>query len=232
MAQSLHRWAWMARGSGLANTVTPAMATLFFQRVEREQAVLEEAKKLPVRCPQWYSEMMTVGLAESWDRAKMQALFDEAIGFEPGWLSYYRDYANYLLPKWLGEEGDAARFAKETADKAGGEMGDLVYYDVATVVIKRGNGGIPTNEMDWERIKRGAYALERMYGSTRGTTNELAFMAYKYQDFATAVPLFDSIGDRWLEQVWKTRTYYENARKWALRAQAAEKAVAAQPVAQ
>ena len=100
------------------------------------------------------------------------------------------------------------------------------------MAIERDNGRIPTNEMDWERIKRGAYALERMYGQTRETTNELAFMAYKYRDYAVAVPLFESIGERWLEQVWKPRTYYEKARKWALRAEAAEKAVASQPVTQ
>jgi hypothetical protein len=216
MAQSLHRWAWLARGTGYASTVTPTMAMLFHERIERGQKVLEDAKKLPTMCPQWYSEMMTVGLAQGWEHAKMQALFDEAMQFEPGYLYFYRDYANYLLPKWEGQHGDAEKFAQVTADKVGGEMGDLIYFEVAKVVIKRGNGGIPTGEMDWERIKRGGYAMDRLYGQSRGTTNQFALMAYEYKDAAAAAPLFNAIGDRWSPSVWKTLTYYQNARQWAL----------------
>jgi hypothetical protein len=216
MADGLHRWAWNARGGGVASTVTPAMAKLFFAREERAQKVLEDAKKLPTMCPQWYSEMMTVGLAQGWEHAKMQALFDEAMQFEPGYLYFYRDYANYLLPKWEGQDGDAEKFAQVTADKVGGEMGDLIYFEVAKVVIKRGNGGMPTGEMDWERIKRGGYALDRLYGQSRGTTNQFALMAYEYKDAAAAAPLFNAIGDRWSPSVWKTLTYYQNARQWAL----------------
>ena len=87
MAEALHRWAWLARGTGYASTVTPAMAKLFFARIERGQAVLEEAAKLGTMCPQWYSEMMTVGLAEGWEHEKMRrTCLDRATKFEPGYL--------------------------------------------------------------------------------------------------------------------------------------------------
>jgi hypothetical protein len=218
LAQSLIDWGWQARGNGMGNTVTPAMAKLFFARVEQAQKVLEEAKSLKTMCPQWYSEMLTVGLAEGWDKARMQALFDEGTAFEPGYLYLYREYANYLLPKWEGQPGDAAKFATAMADKLGGDDGDLIYFDVATVVIKRGNGGIPTQQMDWARIKRGALVLDKRYGQSRQTTNQLAFMAYKYQDAALAGQLFRSIGDRWAPAVWKEKANFERARNWAARA--------------
>jgi hypothetical protein len=227
LAQSLIAWGWQARGNGLADTVTPAMAKLFFARVEQAQQVLEDATKLKTMCPQWYSEMMTVGLAEGWDKERMQALFEQGMEFEPGYLYLYREYANYLLPKWEGQPGDAAKFATATADKVGGDDGDLIYFEVATVVIKRGNGGIPTKQMDWARIKRGALVLDNRYGHSRQTRNQLAFMAYKYQDAATAGPLFATIGERWAPAVWKEKANFEKARQWAVRASAgmgAEKA--------
>jgi hypothetical protein len=214
-AQSLHQWAWLARGSGLADTVTPEMAKLFFARIERDEEVLKAAEKMQPMCPQWYSEMMTVGLAEGWDRAKMQDMFDRATQFEPGYLSFYRDFANYLLPKWEGHPGDAAAFAKTAADRVGGDEGDLIYFEFATVVIKRGNGGIPTKQMDWERIKRGARVLGKDYGQSRTTVNQFAFMAWKYRDAAVAGPLFAEIGERWAPGVWKEKENYTLAREWA-----------------
>jgi hypothetical protein len=217
MAKSLNQWAWVARGSGVADTVTPAMAKLFFERIERSQRVLEDSEKLEPMFPEWYGEMMTVGLAQGWDRAKMQDLFDRATKFEPGYFQFYRAFANYLLPKWEGEPGDATSFAKAAADRVGGDDGDVIYFEFATIVIKRGNGGIPTTQMDWERIKRGAYALEKKYGQSRTTMNQFAFMAYKYRDAVVAGPLFAEIGDRWVPAVWKEKSNYDQARNWAAR---------------
>jgi hypothetical protein len=223
MAECLHRWAWLARGTGYAYTVTPAMAKLFFARIEREQAVLEEAAKLGTMCPQWYSEMMTVGLAERWDHEKMQNLFDRATEFEPGYLYFYREYANYLLPKWAGRPGDATTFAKAAADRVGGDEGDLIYFEVAKAVIRQDNPGITIAEMDWERIKRGAHVLDKMYGQSRTTMNEFAFMAYKYRDADVAAPLFAAIGERWATGVWTKRENYDHAREWAGHRDAASK---------
>jgi len=35
--------------------------------MQQSQSILESAEKLLKLCPQWYSEMMIVGLAQSWD---------------------------------------------------------------------------------------------------------------------------------------------------------------------
>jgi Domain of unknown function (DUF4034) len=215
-AETLHQWAWEARGSGVADTVTADGWKLYTARIEREEQVLQTAGKLAKMCPQWYSETMSVGLAAGWERARMQDVFDRGIQFEPGYFYLYRDYANYLLPKWEGHRGDTTAFAKAEADRAGGDEGDLIYFYIATVVIRRGNGGIPKGEMDWERIKRGEHVLERKYGVTRAITNELAFMAYTYRDATVAKSLFASIGDRWTVAVWKSHTNYDHARQWAM----------------
>jgi hypothetical protein len=216
-AETMHQWAWEARGNGVADTVTTEGWKLYEARIEREEQLLKTAGNLAKMCPQWYSEMMSVGLASGWSREQMQDVFDRGIKFEPGYFYLYRDYANYLLPKWEGRPGDATAFAKAQADRVGGDEGDLVYFYVATVVIKRGNGGIPKDEMDWERIKRGESVLEKKYGKTGATTNQLAFMAYTYRDAAVAGPLFASIGDRWMAGVWKDLASYDRARKWAMK---------------
>ena len=112
LATSLHRWAWEARGNGMANTVTAEGWRLFEERIQESLSVLKAAANLHEQCPQWYSEMMVVGLAESWDAAQMKEIFEAGIQYEPGYFRLYKQYANYLLPKWDGKPGDASAFAK------------------------------------------------------------------------------------------------------------------------
>jgi hypothetical protein len=142
-ATSLTRWAWVARGNGYAKTVTPEGWRLFDERIKKAQAVLEDSANMSVMCPQWFSEMMAAGLAESWDASRMKDIFDRGVQFEPGYFYLYRQYANYLLPKWDGHPGDAAAFAKSSADHLGGDSGDLLYFQIATILIKRGDGHFP-----------------------------------------------------------------------------------------
>ena len=81
LATSLHRWAWVARGSGTADTVTAEGWRLFGERIKESQTVLDSARDMKVMDPQWYSEEMTVGLAQGWDGRKMKDLFDRAVQF-------------------------------------------------------------------------------------------------------------------------------------------------------
>lgn len=215
LAGSLQTWAWMARGNGVADTVTPDGWKLFAERIERSQLVLERSEKLTPMCPQWYAEMLTVGLAQGWEQKQMKAMLDRGAAFAPEYFYLYKQYANYLLPKWEGKPGDSGAFAKAEADALGGDQGDFIYFEIATVVVKRGNGVIDAKEMDWPRIKRGAQVLETQYKTTKSTLNQYAFMAYQYRDLETAAPLFATIGDNWGTAVWKQKANYDRARRWA-----------------
>ncbi len=216
LATSLHRWAWVARGNGLANTVTPEGWRLFNERIQRSQTILEGATKLPPPlCPQWYAEMMTVGLAQGWDAGRLKDIFDRGTQAEPGYFYLYLQYANYLLPKWYGKDGDASSFAKTSADNIGGDAGDELYFQIATLIISRGNGNFPVQEMDWARIQHGYQALSTHYGATNRANNQVAFMAYKFRDANVARQQFEIIGDRWARGVWRDRQFFDRARDWA-----------------
>lgn len=215
LATSLRRWAWVARGHSYANKVTPEGWQLFNDRMKQSQNTLEAATGMGTMCPQWYSEMMAVGLAQSWDAARMKDLLDRGVQFEPGYYYLYLEYANYLLPKWDGHPGDAAAFAKSAADNVGGSAGDLLYFQVATNLIKHGDESFHVHEMDWDRIQRGYQSLLAQYGTSSRTTNQLAYMAYRFKDDTVARQQFDVIGDGWSHGVWLSRELFDRARDWA-----------------
>jgi hypothetical protein len=215
LATSLHRWAWVARGNGEVNTVTPEGWRLFNERIQESYSVLKAAANLHERCPGWYSERMIVGLAQGWDAIRMKETFEQAAQFEPSYFRFYKEYANYLLPKWEGKPGDASAFAKTAADNVGGEQGDQIYFHIATVLISRSNGNFPVKEMDWARIQRGYQSLTAQYGNTGGLKNRIAYMAWKFRDAAFARQQFEQIGDKWARNVWRDREHFDRARDWA-----------------
>jgi hypothetical protein len=215
LATALTRWAWVARGHGYANTVTPEGWRLFGERMNEALEVLQGSEKMSVMCPQWYSAMLAVGTAQGWNRDRMHNVLDDGISLEPGYYYLYRQYANYLLPKWHGRPGDASSFALASADAVGGDAGDILYFEIGTELIKRGNDEFPAHEMDWERLQRGYQALVSQSGRDGYRANQLAYMSWKFQDSTVARKQFELIGDAWNRIVWANRNYFDRARDWA-----------------
>jgi hypothetical protein len=72
--------------------------------------------------------MQAVARGHSSDIEKAHALLLTAIEFEPGYYYYHHSYAEFILPKWNGEEGDSEKFAQESADRVGGAEGDILIF--------------------------------------------------------------------------------------------------------
>ncbi|KAF0244270.1 MAG: hypothetical protein FD167_3659, partial [bacterium] len=108
------QYAWKARGTGYASEVSEENFRLFYERLEKGEIVLNEAKKLPVKCPIWYEMMLSVAHSTGWDKEHYNRLFEEAIKTEPYYSQFYRGKIVYLLPQWYGERGDLEKFAEQT----------------------------------------------------------------------------------------------------------------------
>jgi len=216
LAESLHRWAWVARGNGTADKVTADGWRLFDTRIKESQIVLEGSANLTHMCPQYYVEMLGVGLGQNWDEKRMMATFERGIQLEPEYHYLYKAMVNYLLPKWDGQPGDSAAFAKKSADNIGGDAGDMLYFQLAGVMVKRGNGSnFSLQGIDWQRIQRGYRVMTTQFGVSRKEQNELAFMAYKFKDVDVAKQQFAAIGDDWAQGVWKDKKFFDRIRDWS-----------------
>ena len=215
LATSLHRWAWVARGNGQAGTVTAQGWRMFNDRIAQSLSVLKAAANLHEQCPQWYSEMMIVGLAQDWTEPEMRQVFEQGIQFEPDYFILYKQFANYLLPKWDGKPGDAIAFAKTSADNLGGEAGDQIYFHIAAAIIGKNGSDFGVKEMDWPRIQRGYQSIAAQYGTTTWLKNKAAYFAWKFRDAAFARQQFEQIGNHWDREVWRDRDRFDRARDWA-----------------
>ena len=104
LADAYVNYGWFARGTGLANTVTPAQWQLFEQRAALARAVLKKASQLNEKCPYWYEAMQHVAQAQGWNKSEARDLMEQAVTFEPSYYHAYREYARYLDPRWYGSD--------------------------------------------------------------------------------------------------------------------------------
>ena len=217
LAESYASYAWDARGDGFANSVSESGWKLFGERMEKAKAILDKNSALAAKCPDWYIAMQKIAQGQSWELPQTTALFEQAAKFEPEYSYYYRIYASNLLPKWSGQDGDAARFAEGVANRVGGAAGDILYFQIAEV-IACGCQEPEFNHFSWPRIQRGFTALEKKYGVSMFLVNSFALMAVNSQDWVAADAAFKRIGDNWSEEKWTTEAWFKQNRDTATQA--------------
>lgn len=230
LAEAYVNYAWFARGTGYANEVASEQWKLFDERLNLARENLQQAWALKERCPHWFYVMQDVqfGLHEGDPRV----LLRRAMAFEPSYYYYYSREAHFLLPKWYGNEGDAARFAEVVADKIGGNEGDFVYFLVAARLnCNCQDDETELRKMSWPRIERGFSFMERAHGTNMHRLNQFARLATAFSDAPAAQPIFTRLGENWERDAWGTQKFFEDCKSWAKRttqfAQSISAAVAA-----
>jgi Domain of unknown function (DUF4034) len=216
LADAWTGYAWKARGTDYADTVTDENWRVFRTRIRHAEDALNEAKELTPKDPQWYCASIDLGRGQGWDRARVEALFRAAVALEPRYLHVYSAYARYVLPRWYGEQGDWERLADESATTLGGREGSVVYGHIAWQISKlyRGPKFYEQNRVSWDRIRQGFVDREALYGPSMRNLNGFSLLATSAGDKKTARELFDRIGDAWDPDTWKERRYFDEARRW------------------
>lgn len=211
LAESYISFAWDARGNGSSNTVSDSGWKLFAQRIAKAKTILDDASALASKCPDWYTGMQQVAQGQSWELPRAAHLFQQAVAFEPTYQYYYRSYAAYLLPKWSGEEGDAASFAEESANRISGEAGDALYFLIAEKIVCACEDA-EFAHFSWPRLQSGFAALEKKYGSSLISVNSFALMAANSRDWVAADSAFKRVGDNWDKEAWLTEAWFKQNR--------------------
>lgn len=113
--QLLIEWAWDARGSGWANTVTPEGARLFLQRLQEAQRELEQAVRINPSGWVAHSRLLTVARGLGLPRDFMEDHFRRAVKLRPRYLPVYEAKMQCLQPRWGGTPEELIEFGRECA---------------------------------------------------------------------------------------------------------------------
>jgi tetratricopeptide (TPR) repeat protein len=178
LAKCLTSYAWKARGSGWASTVTEEGWRLFRERLERADEALVRVKN---RDPNWYCARQVVALGQGWDRAKYDELVAECRKQYPNYYTTIFAKAHWILPKWYGGEGELEQYSEQQAGEVSGEDGgDVLYARIAWSLTKRVNALVPEQHMSWPKINSGFETLKKRFPSSVSVAGALSAIAMEY----------------------------------------------------
>jgi hypothetical protein len=187
LAVVLTGYAWNARGSGTASTVTENGWKLFRERLAEARLVLREAKTLKAKCPHWWLAAQVVARGQGWPLDAYDGLFKEAIAFEPDYFPFYSEKTVNLLPRWHGEEGAALQFSLGAANKMGGDKGDLLYARLIAFMYGSRPSLSPDPTIVSEKLDKGFLQWDKQYVNDAPIDVAIKAMWARYL-WATAAP--------------------------------------------
>ena len=204
-AQLLTNWAWSARGSGYARSVTPEGWKLFHERLNRAEELLFRSKERSSGNPLWYAEYLTVALANDWDPAEFRALHDAAIARFPDFHPFYFKMIQHLQPRWGGsiEQIDAyiAEVAKQTEAQQGKIMYARLYWYLAG--IEGADFSLfEDSAVNWADMKTGFEQLIAATPKSNWNFNNFASFACRAGDADTYRKLRKQLDARFYEDAW------------------------------
>ena len=149
-------------------------------------------------------------------RADYDALFGQAVKEYPDYWYYYPTRAIFLLPRWYGEPGDWEKDLTQSANRIGGDDGDMIYAQVVCATHHYG-GGVNVfegNIISWERVEKGLELLLKKFPESLNIKNERALLAAVAGDREKARTYFAQIKDQCDLAVWRDKKRLEDFIAW------------------
>jgi hypothetical protein len=105
--------AWIYRGNGYADSITPEGAKGFNENLDAADKALNHAWKLDPTDARIAVTMIGVELGQGQGRDRMEMWFNRAMKDNPNDYDACAAKLNYLLPRWYGSEQDMVDFGHE-----------------------------------------------------------------------------------------------------------------------
>jgi hypothetical protein len=217
LANVLANFAWKARGGGWSSSVTDEGWRLFGDRLHEAMAVLNAAECLKAQCPYCWTVKMRVALGLQMDKAQFNDIFRQATNSASDYEPSYVQRAVYLMPRWYGGEGELEADLEKSADRLGGDDGDMLYAQVVWGIHARASSPnvFDENHFSWPRVDRGFAVIEERFPYSLAAKSERAYLAFYTGDARkTREYLAQTHGEADLA-VWYTKNEYVRIANWA-----------------
>ncbi len=204
------KYAWEARGSDYASSVTPEGWALYRQRMAHAAASLEGSKDLVGNCAVWHSMRLAQLLDTSAPRAQLALAYQAAVARFPGYHPIHFAMGGALSTLWGGSDAQFDQFARGTARLTANIEGNGMY---ARLYWTRDVGGSQALSLgqsgatpDWKLIRSGFDDLMQRFLESTWSMNEFASMACRANDKVTYLKWRRQLGEVIERSLWQS--YY------------------------
>jgi hypothetical protein len=224
-------YAWDARGSGLAATVTEEGWRLFGERLREAEDALTRSWELDRTNAPAARLMITVAMGLQYPRRDMEVWFRRAMTADPDCVEACTAKLTFLEPKWGGSEEAVLTFAREcarTKDLEGGLPFVLVLAHRTLAGYRADRAAYyrqdPSVWQDFQAVCEGY--LEK-YPDSHYDRTSYARHAYNCGRFREAHRQFEQLGGRYWRPAFVNDEDYRRVRDFCARAAGAGPAAGA-----
>lgn len=178
-------YAWDARGSDFANTVTSSGWKLFGERILQADEFLQEALPEAKKCPVFWSTSILVARAANKPHHETLKLAEASLALDPLNAPSYIQTCIYLLPRWHGNPGEwQAWLNKNIPEK--GEASDMLYARVACSMAKypdrEDQSPFSPEGLSWARTQKGMRLLCSAFPESTSLRSYFLLLSYYARD--------------------------------------------------
>lgn len=192
-----------ARGSGYANTITPAMSAKIEVLLAKSTQGLKNLPPTAFESPLAFIVALDCGLLAGAPREFLDNLFEAGTRKFPNYLPLYRTRTIHLLPRWFGEPGESIEMIESRADQIGGENGDVFYARVIWHLAQT-TGDIESDfSYDYSRVTRGLERLHQRFPTSVSVASARLELAFRTKDWKTAQQILSAPNGHILDSSWQ-----------------------------
>jgi tetratricopeptide (TPR) repeat protein len=209
-------YAWDARGSGYASTITDQGGRLFRDRLSTAKEYLEKAYSLDRLDPIVAAQLIIVAMGLGLDRKEVERQFQRAILADPTEHEAYFAKLEYIKPKWYGSKEEMFSFAREAVRKAPpNSMIPMVLIVAHWEMYRQSNENASyfRNSNVWKEMKEVFQTVSKSFPDAKTTHNWFARIAYLAGDYEVAREELRKIGDDWRIGVWGNKRTFEEVKR-------------------
>lgn len=204
-------YAWDARGTGWANTVTPGVWRLFYQRLHEAEKDLSKAWDMDHSLYQAANGMITVAMGLGWNHEKMEVWFQRAMKANSDNLVACGRKLEYLQPRWHGSWQEVLAFGRGCRATKNWEGGLPFILEAAHFSLAGRSEKSPYLRQRgvWEEIQPLYKAYLKLHPESHYNRAMCALWAYRCGHYKEADHLFQQLDDDDWVDVFSSAAAYQ-----------------------
>src|SRR6185312_16333232 len=210
--------AWVFRGAGDINSVTPDGMLRFDDELKQAGDYLVQYKTIAAVDAHWYVAMLNVALGQSWQPSEYEALLSEALDRFPDYPTLYAQGAMYYLPQWQGSIDALDAYVEDSVSRSRAISGTQEYARIYAAMADTGfarQNIFLTTHANWVRMLNGFLEIAHTYPD-QTVWEEIFQFACEAGDRITAHAMLDE--HKWISYspLWRSKEEFQRCQSWTL----------------
>ena len=164
LAHFWKQYAWNARGTDYAYTVSEDGYEKYQERIEKAYELTELALKLEEKDAYLFRLKMELAVDRGQSTEVVESIVRRSLEIDPEYLATLSEAVRYYLPRWHGGPGELEKFIEHGADLTRAQAGES-FYALGVMEASRYHSSdiFEDFQFSWPRVKQGFADLRRRY---------------------------------------------------------------------